>query len=72
MSTVTSKKPCYFCAHAGTHVDWKDTQTLRRFLSSHLKIASRRRSGLCAKCQRKAARAIKQARIAGLLAFVPK
>lgn len=72
MSTVKSHKPCYFCVKNVTHVDWKDTQTLRRFLSSHMKIASRKRSGLCAKCQRKAARAIKQARIAGLLAFVPK
>ena len=67
-----SNKPCYFCLNDIKHVDYKDVQVLRRFISSYLKIAPRRRSGLCAKHQRHAARAIKQARIAGLIAFVPK
>lgn len=53
-------------------VDYKDNETLRRFTSSFMKIQPRRRSGLCAKHQRQVARAIKQARIAGLLAFVAK
>lgn len=65
-------KACYYCVNNKEHVDYKDIQTLRRFVSSYLKIAPRRRSGLCATHQRKVARAIKQARIAGLMAFVPK
>ena len=70
----TSKQPrqCYYCIHHKKSVDYKDLQTLRRFVSSYMKIAPRRRSGLCAKHQRRVAKAIKQARIVGLLAFVPK
>lgn len=65
-------KQCYYCVNNKKNVDYKDVQTLRRFVSSYMKIAPRRRSGLCAFHQRKVAKAIKQARIAGLLAFVPK
>lgn len=68
----TKEKKCYFCINNKAIVDYKDVQTLRRFVSSYMKIAPRRRSGLCATHQRKAARAIKQARIAGLLSFVSK
>ncbi|MFA6427218.1 MAG: 30S ribosomal protein S18 [Candidatus Magasanikbacteria bacterium] len=71
---VKSRKPkqCFFCVHKDKAIDYKDNETLRRFTSSYMKIQPRRRSGLCAKHQRLIARAIKQARIAGLLAFVPK
>lgn len=65
-------RPCYFCVKNVKHIEYKDVQTLRRFVSSYFKIVPRRRSGLCAKHQRQVARAIKQARIAGLIAFVPK
>ena len=65
-------RQCYYCIHHQKTIDYKDVQTLRRFVSSYLKIAQRRRSGLCSFHQRKAARAIKQARIAGLMAFVAK
>ncbi|MBT3418901.1 MAG: 30S ribosomal protein S18 [Candidatus Magasanikbacteria bacterium] len=72
MQKKKTTKPCYYCANNLKDVDYKSTQVLRRFISSYMKIAPRRRSGLCALHQRKAARAIKQARIAGLMAFVPK
>ena len=65
-------KKCYFCEHKDRMIDYKDNQTLRRFTSSYMKIQPRRRSGLCAKHQRQVAKAIKQARIAGLLAFTAK
>ncbi len=65
-------KSCYFCANDLSSVDYKQIQVLRRFVSSYMKIAPRKRSGLCAKHQRKAAKSVKQARIAGLMAFVPK
>lgn len=55
-----------------SEVDYKDVDLLRRFISSNMKIVPRRRSGLSAKSQRKIAKAIKQARIAGLLPFVGK
>ncbi|MFZ2190135.1 MAG: 30S ribosomal protein S18 [Candidatus Magasanikiibacteriota bacterium] len=66
------EKQCHFCADNKIEVDYKDVQTLRRFVSSYLKIAPRRRSGLCALHQRKVARAIKQSRIAGLMGYVAK
>lgn len=65
-------KRCFYCINREATIDYKDVQTLRRFVSSHMKIAPRRRSGLCAGDQRRVAKAIKQARIAGLLAFVAR
>ena len=72
MQKKKANKPCYYCANNISDINYKDVQTLRRFTSYYMKIAPRRRSGLCALHQRKVARAIKQARIAGLIAFVPK
>ncbi len=72
MKKVVKTRQCHFCVNNKEEVDYKNVQLLRRFTSSYLKIAPRRRSGLCALHQRKVAQAIKQARIAGLLAFVPK
>jgi small subunit ribosomal protein S18 len=66
------KRYCYFTANDINDVDYKDVETLRRFLSSNMKIKPRRKTGLSAKFQRKVAKAIKQARIAGLLGFTAK
>lgn len=65
-------KFCYYCTNNRLIVDYKDTGTLRRFVSSYFKIAPRRRSGLCAAHQRQVANAIKRARQASLMPFVPK
>lgn len=65
-------KQCHYCAANIREVDWKDVNTLRKFLSSYMKIAPRRRSGLCAKHQRKVATAVKRARIMALIPFVPE
>lgn len=69
---TTEKKSCYFCVNNVNDIDYKDTQLLRRYISSYAKIVPRRRSGVCAKHQRKLARAIKRARVMALLPFVPK
>jgi small subunit ribosomal protein S18 len=69
---VQPKRYCFFKANDINDVDYKDIETLRRFLSSNMKIKPRRKTGLSAKYQRKVAKAVKQARIAGLLGFVPK
>ncbi|MBU2542900.1 30S ribosomal protein S18 [Patescibacteria group bacterium] len=66
------KKSCHYCANNIEEVDYKDVQVLRRFVSSYFKIAPRRRSGLCAKHQRRVTKAIKQTRIAGLMSFCPR
>lgn len=64
------KRQCYYCVNKNKEVvDYKDIVTLRRFVSSYMKIAPRRRSGLCAGHQRQVANAIKRARQAALMPF---
>lgn len=65
-------KQCLFCVENVNTVDYQDTVTLKRFVSSYMKIAPRKRSGLCAGHQRKLANAIKHARVAGLMPFVSR
>lgn len=52
-----------------TVLDYKDVDRLSKFLTEKGKIVPRRITGLTAKQQRMLARAIKQARHAGLLPF---
>jgi len=66
------EKSCYFCLNNLSEIDYKDVPTLKRFISSYAKIAPRRRSGVCAKHQRKLSEAIKRARIMALLPFTPR
>ncbi len=66
-------KACYFCVRAIKEIDYKDVDLLRRFISPYTaKILPRKKTGVCAKHQRKLARAIKRARILALLPFVKK
>lgn len=53
-------------------VDYKDTKTLKRFVSEDGKILPRRRSGLSAKNQRKITTAIKRARHMALLPYATR
>ena len=53
-------------------IDYKNVQLLQRFLSSYGKIVPRKRSGVCAKHQRKLANAIKRGRFMALLPFSSK
>ena len=68
-SPIAKQRHCYFCANKIDEIDYKDTQTLRRFISSYSKIVPRKRSGVCTKHQRKLANAIKRARTMALLPF---
>lgn len=61
---------CVFCAEKVEKIDYKDADTLSRFLSERGKIRPRRQTGLCARHQRQLARAIKRARHLALLPFV--
>ena len=63
------KKVCRFCVQK-LKIDYKDADTLRRFITERGKILPRRITGTCAKHQRALAAAIKQARIIALLPFV--
>ena len=63
------KKVCKFCMQK-LKIDYKDADTLRRFITERGKILPRRITGTCAKHQRALALAIKRARIIALLPFV--
>jgi len=67
---IKSKKQCQFCVNNIKDVDYKDTNTLRRFISSYMKILPKKRTGTCSKHQRKLATAIKRSRIMALLPFI--
>jgi small subunit ribosomal protein S18 len=54
----------------GKCFDYKDVETLQRYITEAGKIRPRRQTGNCARCQRNLAREIKRARHLALLPFV--
>ena len=52
-----------------THVDWKDVDLLRKFISDRGKIRARRVTGVTSQQQRQIARAVKNAREMALLPY---
>jgi len=60
---------CRFCRGSVKYIDYKDIDTLQKLLTNRGKIYSRKRSGNCAGCQRKAKTAIKRARFMALLPY---
>jgi len=67
---VFKPKVCPFCADKA-EIDYKDISKLRRYVSDRARIVPRRRSGTCAKHQRRLALAIKRARYLALLPYTP-
>ena len=65
----TRRKVCIFCVEKTKEIDCKDTARLRRFLSDRGKIEPRRKTGTCAKHQRRLSTALKRARYMALLPF---
>jgi small subunit ribosomal protein S18 len=63
------KKVCVFCKEKITHVDYKDTGLLRKFISDRGKIRARRVSGNCTQHQRDVAMAVKNSREMALLPY---
>ena len=64
------RKPCLFCKDKIEQVDYKDTATLRKFISERGKIRSRRITGACRRHQSQVATAVKRARELALLPYV--
>lgn len=64
------RKVCYFTANGITHIDYKDVDLLKKFVSERGKILPRRVTGTSAKYQRKLTIAIKRARTMALLPYV--
>lgn len=60
---------CQFCTDPSTKIDYKQAETMRRFITDEGKIRPRRQTGTCARHQRQLAKAIKRARHVALLPF---
>lgn len=63
------RKVCIFCVDKVEEIDYKDAAKLRRFLSDRGKIEPRRKTGTCAKHQRRLTIALKRARHLALLPY---
>jgi len=63
------RRVCLFCADKDAVMDFKQPETLRRFISERARIEPRRKTSTCSRCQRALAREIKRARQAGLIPF---
>ncbi len=66
---IPRKKVCAFCQSKVDAIDYKDINTLKKYITEGGKILPRRMTGVCAKHQRILAVAIKRARLVDLLPF---
>lgn len=66
-----SNRSCSIC-ETKEDIDYKNVKSLARFVTKRGKIMPSRISGVCSKHQRQVKRAIRRARILGLLPFVNK
>ncbi len=60
----------YFKLNNIRFIDYKDIESLKRFINPNGRILSRKRTGLTAKNQRDVATAIKHARFMALLPYI--
>lgn len=65
-------KQCFFKEHNIQHIDYKDTDILKKFLNPHARILSRKRTNVSSTNQRKLAEAVKRARFMGLLPYIAR
>ena len=63
------RKVCQFCAEKNSEIDYKDVETLKKFVTERGKILPKRITGTCAMHQRELTKAIKRARIVALLPY---
>lgn len=63
------KKICQFCADKAESIDYKDVETLKKYVTERGKILPKRITGTCAMHQREVTTAIKRARIVALLPY---
>lgn len=67
--TFQRKKFCRFCSDKSLKIDFKDTKTLKYFVTERGKIIPRRISGNCARHQRKITKEIKKARNIAIMPY---
>lgn len=65
----TKKKVCIFCADKINHIDYKDVQKLKKYITERGKIIPRRISGNCAIHQRALTISLKRSRQMALLPY---
>jgi small subunit ribosomal protein S18 len=68
MAKQQRRRECFFTKKS-IRPDYKDVTTLQRYITPWGKIKESRDTGVCAKCQRNLARAIKHARYLALMPY---
>lgn len=66
---IPRRKVCSFCVDKVKYIDWKNIDTLKRYIMENGSIRARQKTGTCAKHQRQLASAIKRARVIALLPY---
>ena len=66
----SSSENCFFCKKKITP-DYKEYQTLEKFVTDRGKIVGKSRTGVCTKHQRRLGIAIKRARYIALIPYAP-
>ncbi len=69
-NNLRRKKVCQFCADKVENIDYKDTDTLKKYITERGKILPRRVTGTCSAHQRAVTTAIKRSRTVALLPYV--
>ncbi|HEY4512098.1 MAG TPA: 30S ribosomal protein S18 [Candidatus Paceibacterota bacterium] len=69
---MKDSKQCFFKQNGINHIDYKDIDILKKFINPHGRILGSKKTGVCAKNQRKLANAIKLARFMALLPYVSR
>lgn len=65
-------KQCFFKQNNIQHIDYKDTDLLKKFMNPHARILGKKRTSVSSTNQRKLALAVKRARFMGLLPYVAR
>ena len=63
------RQSCPFLKDGKCHINYKDVETLKLFITEEGKIRPRRQTNVCSKCQRALAIAVKRARHLALLPY---
>lgn len=66
----TKKKQCYFTVNKIEYIDYKNVKMLRRFIDRFGRIKARYYTGTTLRNQKQLEKAVKRARIMGLLPFL--
>jgi small subunit ribosomal protein S18 len=68
-SVPARRRVCSFCVDKIDYIDYRRPELLQSYIAGNGKISSRRRTGACARHQRRVATAIKRARFLALLPY---